>query len=110
MIPPEALALLVEVPIVVSTCFKLPARRGLRNRECSVFFSAPFLLAGLRYLPFLQSFYPMQELPARWRAWVSYYFCGKLAVLFPLLREMPIASLATIAGLLLSVALMPWDL
>ena len=57
MIPPEALALLVEVPIVVSTCFKLPARQGLRNRECSMFFCAPFFLIGSRYLPFLQPLY-----------------------------------------------------
>ena len=51
----------------------------------------------------------MQELPTRWRAWASYYFCGKLAVLFHP-REMHIASLGTIAGLLLSVDLMRWDL
>lgn len=109
MIPPEALALLVEVPIVVSTCFKLPARQGLRNRECSVFFSAPFFLYRIALPAILATTLSMQELPTRWRAWASYYFCRKLAVLFHP-REMHIASLGTIAGLLLSVDLMRWDL
>lgn len=45
-IPREALALLVNIPIVVSTCFKLPTRQGLQ-----IFTTEHGIQSSLPYLP-----------------------------------------------------------